>query len=386
MSDDRNDADTEDKDKKKTLLTNESKESLFFIDEQKTHECLAINSKERLKCEKNIFTVREDKQSYKENFNNHAIFCDKKEITLQRVGYFTTPNNMVVRSTGVTLKPKGIINKKNDCFLIATLQVLLSIKPFADYYYTANGKEIFTKAMREFVNLYNNKNSIDPENLIEQLKKKIHFMDGNEQDAHEFLVCLLNQLYKEQGGTDSIITSIEELEEMQKKNFIAKTFYGMQQNIIICNKCKKQNVGFQEMSIISCELQPNVDKVLKEYTMQERIDFKCSDCGDSSGTKRFNIVSHSKIMIIHLKRFNSNGRKNHTNIDVCREFDLCGSYYRLIGAILHHGDCESGHYFSDALRNGKWVRFDDQVITEAEDCKDSLKSAYILFYEKTNKL
>lgn len=370
---------------KDVTVSSTSNKKHFFIDEEITHASLHKHSKERLKHERSIFPKGIDsiKESHIEEVENET--CEQQVIKFDRVGLFTTPKEMVVKSTGITLHPKGLVNSRNDCFLNATLQVLLSIKPFVDHYYAYKGQKLFSLALKEFITSYHTNKYANPDILIVQLKSRMHFMDGNEQDAHEFLVSLLDQLYKEQGGTDSVITKQDELEEIQHTNFIAHTFYGMQRNIIKCTKCSKQNEGYQETSILSCELEANVEKTLTEYTKSEKISYDCPVCGSVKGIKRFDIVNHSRIMIIHLKRFNYNGRKNYTKIDVCESFEFFGSHYKLLGAIVHIGDCDSGHYYSEAIRNGKWIRFDDMDTREIEENKNDLRDAYILFYEKRNK-
>ena len=82
--------------------------------------------------------------------------------------------------------------------------------------------------------------------------------------------------------------------------------------------------------------------------------------------KKINFWSLPKILIIVLKRFDNNGRKNNNLIKFPFELDLCkycvgykkNSYkYNLISVANHVGSLNSGHYFSHVKNtNGNWYK------------------------------
>ena len=110
--------------------------------------------------------------------------------------------------------------------------------------------------------------------------------------------------------------------------------------------------------------------------------------------KRILFWSFPNILVIDLKRFNSNNQKNQILIDFpIDNLDLSDyvigykkeSYkYELYGVCNHSGSVYGGHYTAYVKNaNGKWYNFNDTSVSEVS-IKSSIISpkAYVLFYRK----
>jgi hypothetical protein len=119
-----------------------------------------------------------------------------------------------------------------------------------------------------------------------------------------------------------------------------------------------------------------------------------------TGTVATTIDSLPPILIIKLNRFDYCGghsQKLNTKLEFPDELDLTGftsdgadHHYELDGAILHRGTLEHGHYICVKRFGNKFVKFDDQLVSEIDrleferlsfgGCGDRHFSAYCLFY------
>jgi ubiquitin C-terminal hydrolase len=110
--------------------------------------------------------------------------------------------------------------------------------------------------------------------------------------------------------------------------------------------------------------------------------------------KQISYWSFPKILVIDVKRFNSNNRKNQilidfplTNLDLSKymigyKTDKC--VYDLYGICNHSGSVLGGHYTSFIKNaNGKWYHFNDTIINEVTVLEKLISpNAYCFFYRK----
>lgn len=143
---------------------------------------------------------------------------------------------------------------------------------------------------------------------------------------------------------------------------------------------------------------------ITQFTNVERLGAEdpwyCPKCKKhQQATKKFDIWSLPKVLIIHLKRF-SFSRSWRDKIDTLVEFpveDLDMSQYvlnpaqkqpgkavySLIGVANHYGGLGGGHYTAYAknhLQNA-WYSFDDALVTQTSSSNVVTRSAYVLFYQ-----
>ncbi|KAM0687051.1 hypothetical protein COBT_001719, partial [Conglomerata obtusa] len=276
----------------------------------------------------------------------------------------TPLNKMVVQAQKKTLEPRKLINRKNNCFFISSLQVLLSHRDLVTFYYYKNLEGKVSKAFQNFLKKYEKNETVDPEEFIKILSNSIPIMDGNEQDAHEFLVYFLQLLYCELGGSCRALDDEKEFENVKSKNFIANTYFGMQKNVTRCKTCKNENVKYEEFSILSLPLQETITKSFDEYTKCERIvNFKCEKCKECQKcTKTMEICQYPLILIIQIRRFIDDKHKDSRKVNVERIINIKNRKYKLTGLIKHHGNLNGGHYISESMRNDCWWHYDDTTV------------------------
>lgn len=142
----------------------------------------------------------------------------------------------------------------------------------------------------------------------------------------------------------------------------------------------------------------SLEACMEEYTKRERLENENAWFNEKTNKKEdvdkdLVFWSLPDILIIHLKRWNYNGRKDQRlvecNLDV---LDLCkyvhgynkSSYmYSLYGICNHTGGTLGGHYTANIkVNNTKWYNFNDTSIREIELDKVVTPQAYCLFFRK----
>lgn len=126
----------------------------------------------------------------------------------------------------------------------------------------------------------------------------------------------------------------------------------------------------------------------------------CPKCKKhQQATKKFDIWSLPKVLIIHLKRF-SFSRSWRDKIDTLVEFPVdnldMSKYvldpsqkkkskliYNLIGVANHFGGLGGGHYnaYAKNAPTNTWYTFDDASVTQTSSNNVVTRSAYVLFYQ-----
>lgn len=289
--------------------------------------------------------------------------------------------SMVVRGDRKTLDAKKMVNKSNDCFFNSTMQVLLSIDAFIDQIQQYEAKGYVCIAFKEFISQYVADRIVDPKIFISKLKMKMKIFNGQEQDAHEFLVNFLHILYCEMGGNNKTIDQVAKMDTLQENNMIAKYFYGMQKETIVCKNNHRLPDKFQEISILTLPVKRTILDAYQDYVKNDKLSYQCDKCKKcTEGNKSTEIVKFPKILIVHLRRFLGNSTKDDLRVSVDIDLKFGDIRYHLIGSILHHGHLNGGHYYSYAKRKQEWWKFDDASVEKVASSKVDHSDAYILFY------
>nr|XP_048280118.1 ubiquitin carboxyl-terminal hydrolase 4 isoform X3 [Myodes glareolus] len=133
-------------------------------------------------------------------------------------------------------------------------------------------------------------------------------------------------------------------------------------------------------------------------TLGEHDPWYCPTCKKhQQATKKFDLWSLPKILVVHLKRFSYN-RYWRDKLDTVVEFPVrslnmsefvCDRsarpyVYDLIAVSNHYGAMGVGHYTAYAKNrlNGKWYYFDDSNVSLASEDQIVTKAAYVLFYQR----
>ncbi len=205
---------------------------------------------------------------------------------------------------------------------------------------------------------------------------------------------------------------------------ITNIFFGMMSSTSMCpdENCKHYNVSFEPFPMINLEINKNKNSTLleclDEYTKNEQLDkdnmSDCDKCNKKVSKQRQILFTDlPPVLIIHLKRFDGD-RKNTNLIDYPinnlnmipylhekygKKYDKYKTWknndapiYNLVGAIMHRGHLNGGHYYAQCLNGDNWFRYNDEDITFIGHCEDETiknrlvnESAYILIYQ-TNQI
>ncbi|XP_060851523.1 ubiquitin carboxyl-terminal hydrolase 8-like isoform X4 [Rhopalosiphum padi] len=320
---------------------------------------------------------------------------------------------------------RGLQNLGNTCYMNSILQCLSStedlVKYFMNIYSQFVNHKSRTKGLvaKEFSNVIKNLWSQSGRSFqCQQFKDSIGeykdmFKHYDQQDSHEFLTILLDWLHDDlnQPEDNRIIlgaskeTGEEDWGHWTKANnsIIQQLFYGQQKSTVSCDTCFEKSVTFEPFSSLSLPLPSESNKCtlsdcLQLYLNGESIcGWHCPRCKRSrDATKKLDIMRLPPYLIIHLKRFSSNGYKKNSNVEFSKtDLDMSNFInglehrnwkYCLYGVSNHSGSLDGGHYTASCLKKSinKWYKFDDIRVYEIDSSTICSSEAYILFYCRKN--
>ena len=355
--------------------------------------------------------------------------------------------------------PKGFVNLGNTCFLNATLQCLAYIPPFCQILTSlevnleklSQGQRITDHLRRLFRRVHDldlsNANgssggSIAPKQIVKAVPKLgsigsrngHKFRPGRQEDAHEFLVHLLDAMQDgelraaginqhAQGWRDRL-----PIPRLDETTFVHRVFGGYLRSQVRCTKCGYLSNTYDPFLDLALEVSKksstSIASAFQEFSRKETLDknnrWRCPGCRkDVCATKQLTVFRPPLSLCIQLKRFTfSNGHSfgnfsgypngmrfmgmgggGGSKINKAIEFpahlklplsDGRKCEYALTGIVVHLGsNPASGHYTAFVRKPGlegksKWYHMDDsfvELVSEKTVLKQ--KDAYVLFYCRT---
>jgi hypothetical protein len=161
-------------------------------------------------------------------------------------------------------------------------------------------------------------------------------------------------------------------------------------------------VSNKRISLYDC-----LDEYLAIEELSETDRMSCNNCHSLQvPTKRLEIVYAPNVLLLQLKRSNSNSRRNkfdyyydyssrvNTRIDFPLELSLDNFVlrqpnnesliYDLIAVSNHSGSNLGGHYttYAQNYKNNKWYLFNDSYVNQISDKQLVTQNAYLLVYLK----
>ncbi|XP_009368097.2 ubiquitin carboxyl-terminal hydrolase 24 [Pyrus x bretschneideri] len=250
-----------------------------------------------------------------------------------------------------------------------------------------------------------------------------------QEDAQEFLSFIMDQMHGEllkregqspsiNGRKSTLISSAEddEWETVGPKNTSAITrtqsfvpselsdIFGGQLKSVVKAKGTKASATVQPYLLLHLDICPEavrtIEDALKLFSAPETLDgYRTSAAGKGgivTASKTIKIQTLSKIMILHLMRFGYGSQGStkllkpvHFPLELVLGRELLvsqnteGRKYILVATITHHGtEPSKGHYTTDALYAGQWLRFDDASVTAIGTGKVLHEPAYVLIYKQ----
>ena len=316
----------------------------------------------------------------------------------------------------------GLLNLGNTCYLNATIQLLSHI--FELNFYIKEHNQVTdipdSILVKEWFDLYNlmwSKNcTISPNRFVYNVKelskiKNSEFSNDNQNDAVEYFYfvidCihnsynLINDIQLKRTNNIFINNAIDTYETKNKSiihslftSFTLTNYTNQYTNEDEFNKIEpcftiELSIPHNSTSIVNVTLKECFEETFKIEHMQDLwLDDKT---GIRKKIKKQTYLCYlPDILVIHLKRWNYDLRKNNTivsfdeNINIFEytiynEKDDCN--YELFGIINHQGNVLGGHYFS-YIKKQNWYSFDDSTITKIEPSTIINNKNYCLFYRK----
>ena len=328
----------------------------------------------------------------------------------------------------------GLANLGNTCFMNSALQCLSNtyeLNEFLDketYKNRLNDKPE-SLILCEWDNLrkmiWSENCTISPGGFVgaiqkvARIKDRVIFTGWAQNDLTEFLQfiteCFHNSICREveMNIQGKAITSTDKLAEtcynmmknMYKKEYseFLKMFFGIHVSKIKSLESDYVNITpepFFNLSVPIAE-EKTLEKCIELYTSTEKLEGDNMVLNSDTNKKEVaekNIMFFSlpDILIITLKRFSNNGRKNQVMVDFpLNDLDLSkyvvgydkNSFkYDLYGICNHSGGSAGGHYTAYVKNaNDKWYLFNDTNVDEVNLGKLKSPQAYCFFYRKQKK-
>ena len=341
---------------------------------------------------------------------------------------------------------KGLKNFGNSCYSNVIIQILTSIPEFINALYkrytlVENENDLLIdypilSRIIEIMSNYKSKNTSLASNYLKEIVYKFD-SSGSQNDAHEFLVFLLDRLNIELLNIENkykIINDTNDLNNISKDNIkvdekkisnddegeweeVKKRGKTMKQTNSIKNfktsilgevfqGILKQDIIQKGNSTSNCQIEPffslhldneepTIEKMFEKFFKKKTIE----DSGDKY-IQSF-LEKCPNIFIVNAKGFFYD-KKNQTIIKIKKELifgakliinkDYVSPYlrnknieYELIGIVVHKGNLATeGHYicYCKDNKDKTWFYLDDnKVIKVSEDLLHKLRP-YILFYKK----
>jgi len=339
---------------------------------------------------------------------------------------------------------KGLKNFGNSCYSNVIIQILTSIPDFINTLYkryslVENEDDLFVdypilSRVIEIMSNYKSKNTSLASNYLQDIVYKFD-VSGSQNDAHEFLVFLLDRLniellnienkYKiinnsSEINENSINTEKEEPKEDEdedeweevkkggktmkqtnsiksfKTSILGEVFQGILKQDIIQKGSSKSNCQIEPFFTLHLDNEePSIESMFEKFFKKKQIE----DSGDKY-IQSF-LEKCPNILIVNAKGFFYD-KKNKMIVKIKKELifgekliikkEYVSPYlrdknieYELIGIVVHKGNLATeGHYICYCKNNKDktWFYLDDnKVIKVSEDLLHKLRP-YILFYKK----
>ena len=340
---------------------------------------------------------------------------------------------------------RGLENVGATCYMNATLQCLVSIKPITDYLLNANKYcEIYDNVAlcpltlqycQVLFGLFCNKTNIGYytpklfKTFIGEMNPLFEGVQAN--DSKDLIIFLLEVMNSELSKLHNKKNNIKKEEEASLfnidpsnqdkvlkeflKNFkfsypsiIGANLCGFQKNVFICQKCGAISNNFNIFNILIFGLEAtakffNLNNNIPTMTFDQCFQFlskpelfqdtycqKCKITGNSMYKENLYMLPNYLIIILNRGR----GNIFNCKVDIPIIFDSSNyeerdknKKYELIGVVSHFGESGMGGHFIAFCKHSfdnKWRCYNDCTVTESQDDFLNKGIPYILFYKRMN--
>ena len=334
----------------------------------------------------------------------------------------------------------GLTNIGNTCYGNATIQAIRHQVDFTIFLMQGSHKELLsrkgrsekTKLLESYNDLVHNLWTSENGQTVrtrEMWQDMIpaavlagvdHFRMPVAHDAHEFLVFLLDQFHEAMAEevtmvvrTDASKKQVRDALEFWKRSFeksyspLVELVFGLQRKSVCCEVCQKESVSWETMNMLKVPIPSHTDastpvKLLElmnsDHDAEIIDEYSCEGCKPTRTKAK---ITHTlwrlgNWVIIVLKRFDNNGRRINTQVEIPLETSFGSLFhpssnepskndtYSLFSSIHHHGSARGGHYTAHAKHpvTGNWAYYDDESGRELTTDPILDASTYIVMYRK----
>ena len=334
----------------------------------------------------------------------------------------------------------GLANLGNTCFLNSTIQCLSHTYEFNEFLERGTYKQKLSRKpdslllvewdkLREM--MWSENCTISPGGFVgnvqkvAKLKEKDIFTGWAQNDLPEFLLFIIDAFHtaisrevemnikgNPENDTDKMaVACYKMMKTMYKKEFseVLQLFYGIHVSLIKDLSGKILSMSPEPFFMIDLPIPDKnsqgeaitLANCFSLYVENEKMDgdnawFNEETNEKQDVNKQITFWSLPKIMVLTLKRFTNQNKKNNTIVDFplegldlsefVRGYNRESYVYNLYGICNHLGGPMGGHYTSFVRNmNNKWYHCNDTNISEVKDnALDSLvgPQAYCFFYRK----
>ncbi|GAB4815062.1 hypothetical protein N2152v2_002108 [Parachlorella kessleri] len=326
-----------------------------------------------------------------------------------------------IRKTGA-----GFQNLGNTCFMNAVLQCLTHTPPLAELFLSTralttgatNGfdplgitRDLVQRSLRQ-----RGSPVVSPVAHAKSLRRICRsFRLGRQEDAHEYLVALLDAIHE----CSIAGMNPKPAPELAHTSFVYRIFAGRIRSQVKCTQCGYESNTYDPFLDLSLEItrantleralerftagKVAVDKLLysgpavwKREVLDGSNKYKCAkEKRLVRAVKRMTVEVAPNVLMIQLKRFefSLSGHKISKKVDFGTMLDLSPfmskrpvvpAVYDLYGVLVHSGhSVHSGHYYCFVRSGtGMWHICDDTNVSQVSERMVLGQKAYILFYIK----
>ena len=212
----------------------------------------------------------------------------------------------------------GLENLANTCFLNSTLQCLLYCPILSNYlqssHHSKNCSQVGFCAFCTLEKLSakllitNPKDAIKPKEMVLNVRTMgKQFRRGRQEDAHEFLRCLLDSMQK----ACLRMAPPKQPRRVQETTAVHSLFGGhlrSQVKCLKCGYCSNKYEAYLDLSLEIAKKADSIDRAMENFTAAEQLNgdnqYKCDKCDALvDAAKRLTLHTLPKLLTFQLKRF-----------------------------------------------------------------------------------
>lgn len=237
--------------------------------------------------------------------------------------------------------PAKLRNIHNSCYINSILQCLVHLPELNEWFNEEREHDEITKEFNDLRKLMLEHTGISPYRFVDCIQKTFHLAQGEQQDAHEVLIYLLDHfncpLFK-----GEIISHLGE--SITKSTFT----------------CLELNIPREGMTLIDC---------MAAYCVPEEVEYEGKQVMKRSD------LQLPPLLVITLIRNHSTTKKNDWVVSIPQTMGP----YELVAVCNHYGNTNHGHYTASVFSN-TWYECNDDHIRELSVV--DVNHAYCLFFRK----